>query len=96
MKFRWLRRLVRRNTRPIPEDKAVDWKKRLSFLYAFFAWNSFGFVCYMVMTGRGDWAKYYGYKTEEEEMSSGTIKFKISEMLLCKNKLESVSFIISI
>ncbi|XP_050332102.1 uncharacterized protein LOC126760486 [Bactrocera neohumeralis] len=64
--LKWLRRWVRRHTNPIPEDSAQLWKRRLSIGYALLAWNAFGFVCYMVYTGRNDWAKYYGYKSEEE------------------------------
>lgn len=64
--MKWLRRWVRKHTNPIPEDNALIWKKRLSVAYALLAWNAFGFVCYMIYTGRNDWAKYYGYKTEEE------------------------------
>uniref|UniRef100_W8CAP0 Uncharacterized protein n=1 Tax=Ceratitis capitata TaxID=7213 RepID=W8CAP0_CERCA len=64
--MKWLRRWVRRHTSPIPEDNAVLWKRRLSVVYALLAWNAFGFVCYMVYTGRNDWARYYGFKSEEE------------------------------
>ncbi|XP_067637437.1 uncharacterized protein [Eurosta solidaginis] len=64
--MKWLRRFVRRNTNPIPEDRAALWKERLSIAYALLAWNAFGFVCYMMYTGRADWPRYYGYKTEEE------------------------------
>ncbi|ALC48459.1 CG13365 [Drosophila busckii] len=64
--MKWLRRFVRRNTSPIPENRAELWKRRLSIGYALLAWNAFGMVCYMVYTGRSDWAKHYGYKTKEE------------------------------
>ncbi|EDV91925.1 uncharacterized protein LOC6566105 [Drosophila grimshawi] len=64
--MKWLRRFVRRNTSPIPEHRADLWKRRLSIGYAILAWQAFGLVCYMVYTGRNDWAKYYGYKTEDE------------------------------
>ncbi|XP_049955857.1 uncharacterized protein LOC126471946 [Schistocerca serialis cubense] len=66
MQFKWLRRFVRRRTRPIPAQTATDWKKRLSIAYMLIAWNAFGFVCYMMYTGRTDWAKYYGYKTSDD------------------------------
>ncbi|XP_066995114.2 uncharacterized protein [Anabrus simplex] len=69
--FKWLRRMVRRNTRPIPEDQATVWRQRLSFAYVFFAWNAFGMVCYLIFTGRKDWAKYYGFKKEEDELPPG-------------------------
>lgn len=64
--MKWLRRFVRRHTNPIPEHRADLWKRRLSIGYAILAWQAFGIVCYMVYTGRNDWAKYYGYKSEEE------------------------------
>lgn len=64
--MKWLRRFVRRHTNPIPEHRADLWKRRLSIGYAILAWQAFGLVCYMVYTGRNDWAKFYGYKTEEE------------------------------
>lgn len=65
-KFLWLRRFIRKHTNPIREDRATIVKQRLSFVYMLIGWNVFGFVCYMVYTGRGDWAKYYGYKSEAE------------------------------
>ncbi|XP_037826342.1 uncharacterized protein LOC119614275 [Lucilia sericata] len=73
--MKWLRRLVRRNTNPIPELQAALWKRRLSLMYAVVAWNAFGFVCYMAFTGRSDWAHYYGYKTDEEKQESQAVQF---------------------
>ncbi|XP_065363978.1 uncharacterized protein LOC135957212 [Calliphora vicina] len=73
--MKWLRRLVRRNTNPIPELQAAVWKRRLSITYAVVAWNAFGFVCYMVFSGRSDWAQYYGYKTEDEKKESQAVQF---------------------
>ncbi|XP_050500338.1 uncharacterized protein LOC126880501 [Diabrotica virgifera virgifera] len=71
-RFNWLRRFVRRNTHEIPENRAALWKQRLSVVYAVIAWNAFGFVGYMIYKGKGDWANYYGLKTEEEmNMSPG-------------------------
>lgn len=71
-KFLWLRRFIRKNTNPIPINKAEVWKKRLSFTYLLLAWNAFGLVCYMCYTGKADWAKYYGIKSEmEANMPSG-------------------------
>ncbi|KDR24169.1 hypothetical protein L798_08999 [Zootermopsis nevadensis] len=64
--FKWLRRFIRRHTNPIPVNRAATVKKTLSVAYMLLAWNAFGFVCYMIYTGRGDWAKYYGYKSEAE------------------------------
>jgi hypothetical protein len=68
--LKWLRRFVRRNTNPMPMNKAGKWKSRLSVMYAVLAWNAFGMVCYMVYTGKNDWAKYYGLKKPEDEMLS--------------------------
>lgn len=65
-KLLWLRRFVRKNTNPIPIDKADKWKKRLSFLYMIVGWNAFGFVCYQIFIGKADWAKYHGLKSEAE------------------------------
>ncbi|XP_068159221.1 uncharacterized protein [Drosophila tropicalis] len=73
--MKWLRRFVRRNTNPIPEQRAELWKRRLSLGYAILAWQAFGFVCYMVYTGRNDWAKYYGYKTEQDAALSPAQQF---------------------
>lgn len=63
---RWLRRWIRRRMNPLPVDKAALWKGRISIFYSIVAWNALGWVGYMVYTGRNDWAKYYGYKTDEE------------------------------
>ena len=63
--FNWLRRLVRRNTKPIAVPTAESWKMRLSLVYMFFAWNAFGFVIYQFYLGKGDWAKHHGVPAEE-------------------------------
>ncbi|KAL3287125.1 hypothetical protein HHI36_001606 [Cryptolaemus montrouzieri] len=65
-RFTFLRKFIRRHTKPIPEDDAAKWQKRLSLGYAIVAWNAFGFVCYQVYKGKADWAQYHGLKTEEE------------------------------
>lgn len=76
MRFLWLRRLVRRYTRPMPETTAETWKKRLSIAYALLAWNSFGFVLFLIWKGKSDWAKSFGLKSEEElAMSPGNLLF---------------------
>lgn len=73
--YRWLRQLFRRHTNPIAEPSAELWKRRLSFAYAFLAWNAFGIVCYLIYNGKADWARYYGYKSEEESsLTPGTHK----------------------
>lgn len=66
MPLRWLRRLVRRNTRPIAQHDAHIWRKRLSLAYAFFAWNALAVVGLAVYNGRRDWAKYHGLPAEEK------------------------------
>lgn len=68
--IKWLRKLVRRNTKPIEYTHALAWRDRLSIGYALLAWNAFGMVCYMVYTGRNDWAKFHGLKTAEDELLS--------------------------
>lgn len=65
-KLLWLRRFIRKNTKPIAVHTATDWQKRLSFAYMIFGWNAFGLVIYMVFSGKADWAKYYGFKSDEE------------------------------
>lgn len=62
--YKWFREFMRRNTRPIPEDNAMLWKRRLSFAYVIVAWHAFGLVCYMIYSGKSDWARKY--KSEEE------------------------------
>jgi len=66
--FKWFRRFVRRHTNPIPFDRAASVKQKLSLIYMLLAWNAFGIVFYMIYTGRGDWAKYYGYKSEADSL----------------------------
>lgn len=57
--YHWLRRIIKRHTKPIPEVTAEFWKRRLSYLYAILAWNAFGFVTYSCYTGNYDWAKRF-------------------------------------
>ncbi|KAG8228612.1 hypothetical protein J437_LFUL009317 [Ladona fulva] len=66
-RIQWLRRFIRRRMKPIPIDRAQLWEQRLSIAYMFFAWNAFGIVCYMMYTGRSDWAKYHGLKDEMDD-----------------------------
>lgn len=63
--MRWLRRLIRRNTKPMPASFAHVWKSRLSFVYGFLAWNAFGFVCYSAYKGKRDWADFHGLEKPE-------------------------------
>ena len=58
----------------VPLERAYRAKEKLSIAYALLAWNALGLVCYMIYTGRADWAKHYGLKTEEEaSMPPGTL-----------------------
>lgn len=76
MIYKWWHRFIRRRTKPIPTDVAVLWKRRLSFAYAFCAWNAFGVLAYNFYQGKADWAQYYGLKTEEEQaMSPGMVVY---------------------
>lgn len=73
MIHKWWHVFIRKRTKPIPENKAILWKTRLSLLYGFLAWNAFGLVVYSAYKGKGDWAHYYGLKTDEEHsISPGT------------------------
>lgn len=55
-RMKWLRNLIRRNTRPIEMTTAEVMKRRLAFAYAFLAWNAFGFVIFQIYKGKNDWA----------------------------------------
>lgn len=80
--LKWLRRLVRKNMKPLPYSTANIWKQRLSIGYALLSWNAFGFVLYAMFTGRADWAKEL--KTPEElAMSPG--KFIIILLTFFRN-----------
>uniref|UniRef100_A0A1L8DC66 Uncharacterized protein n=1 Tax=Nyssomyia neivai TaxID=330878 RepID=A0A1L8DC66_9DIPT len=68
-RFPWVRRYIRRNTKPIPFVTAETWKNRLSLGYAFLAWNAFGFVCYAMYKGKTDWAKYHGVQDEDADLT---------------------------
>lgn len=71
-RFLWLRRFIRKNTRPIPINTAGLWKKRLAIVYMIVGWNAFGLVMYAIFSGKLDWAKYHGLKTQEEiDMPAG-------------------------
>lgn len=65
MVFQWIRRAVRRNTRPIPLADADRWKKRLSLAYGFLAWNALAFVGLAMYNGRRDWAEYHGLEMQK-------------------------------
>lgn len=39
-------RFIRRHSRPINEDSATKWHKRLNVTYIFLSWNVLGFVLY--------------------------------------------------
>ncbi|CAO1429207.1 unnamed protein product [Diamesa hyperborea] len=63
--MKWLRRIIRRSTRPIPFSTADVWKRRLSIFYGVLAWNAFGFVCFAMYKGKRDWAEYHGLNQEQ-------------------------------
>jgi hypothetical protein len=42
--MQWLRRLVRRNTKPIPQPIAHVWKRRMALAYGFLAWNALAVI----------------------------------------------------
>lgn len=71
-RFNFLRRIIRRHTKPIQENTADLWKRRLSVLYMIIAWNAIGFVGLAAYHGKLDWAKYYNLKTEEELNSTAS------------------------
>ncbi|KAH9639218.1 hypothetical protein HF086_014082 [Spodoptera exigua] len=74
MIYKWWHRFVRKRTKPIPEETAVLWKRRLSIAYGLIAWNAFGLVVYNVYKGKADWAHYYGIKSDEEHSTPPGIK----------------------
>ncbi|XP_015591141.1 uncharacterized protein LOC107265814 [Cephus cinctus] len=43
-RYRWFHRIIRRNTKPISEEKALLWKKRLNLVYIFVTWNTVGLL----------------------------------------------------
>ncbi|CAG9809499.1 unnamed protein product [Chironomus riparius] len=63
--LKWLRRIVRKKTNPIPVDIAHKYKGRLSFVYAFIAWNAFGLVIFQIFRGKADWADHHGLPKED-------------------------------
>lgn len=65
MAFRWIRRWVRRSSRPINQDLAHIWKRRLSLAYGILAWNALAVVGYAMYTGKRDWAQYHGLETDK-------------------------------
>lgn len=65
MPLQWMRRWIRRSTKPIPVTKAEMWKRRLSIAYAFFAWNAIAIVGYSFYKGKGDWAAYHGLPVDK-------------------------------
>lgn len=65
---RFIRRFIRRKTARMPEAKALEIKEKLSIAYAFVAWNLFGYMAYMVYSGR--WTKQEK-EDKEPELSTG-------------------------
>ena len=72
MPFRFIRRWVRRTSKPINVPTAELWKRRLSVAYGFLAWNALAMVGYAWYKGKRDWAEYYGLETSKD--SPGNIK----------------------
>jgi len=62
--FRWVRRWVRRSSKPIPLPVADQWKRRLSIAYGILAWNALAVVFYSCYQGKRDWATFHGLDTE--------------------------------
>lgn len=81
----WLRQLIRRNTKPITENQAGVWKKRLALGYALIAWNAFGIVCYLIYTGKGGWMTQK--QEEEANMTPGNIECRSCLLILLHNRL---------
>ncbi|XP_076065919.1 uncharacterized protein LOC143039574 [Oratosquilla oratoria] len=48
---RWLRHFFRRHSPSIATDTARKYKLNLSYAYAFFAWNLFGYILYKTYSG---------------------------------------------
>lgn len=72
LKFFFIRRLIRRHSRPIVENKAELWQKRLAIGYMVVAWNALGFVAYQMLQGKTDWAEFHGLKSKAElKMTQG-------------------------
>ena len=65
IKMRWLRRFIRRSTKPIPMHVADVWKRRLSLTYGFLAWNAIAVIGYAMYQGKRDWAAYHGLEVEQ-------------------------------
>lgn len=63
--FFWLKRLIRNTTKPIPQNTAETWNRRLKIAYNLLAWNALGIVAIACYQGKLDWAEYYGL-TEKE------------------------------
>lgn len=72
-RIRWLRRFVRKHTKPMSLDTAARNKQRLSLLYMFFAWNAVGFVTYSIFTkGKSNWAVFHNLE-EDTESPGGSL-----------------------
>nr|CAH0099339.1 unnamed protein product [Daphnia galeata] len=66
--FRWIRRLVRSRSSPIPIDRAELWEKRLSFAYFFCAWNLMAYMGYAYYNAEKLGIKYDSEETLAEKM----------------------------
>lgn len=74
-RMKWLRRFVRKHTKPISLDTAARNKQRLSLLYMFFAWNAVGFIAYSIMTkGKSNWAVFHNLEEQTESPAQNYAK----------------------
>ncbi|XP_045461340.1 uncharacterized protein LOC123671507 [Harmonia axyridis] len=101
LKFFFIRRLIRRHSRPIVENKAELWQKRLAIGYMVVAWNALGFVAYQMLQGKTDWAEFHGLKSKAElkmtqaqncSQALGIRKaevFKVSGLQISKYEIDS-------
>lgn len=64
--WRWIRGMLRRNTAPMTVEQAAAWKEKISVIYCVLSVNAFIGVIYACKTGKADWPKYFGLKSEAE------------------------------
>jgi len=65
---RFIRRFLRKNMNPLPEEKAWSLKKKLSVLYLVLAWHGAGIVLYMIFTGRKSWPESLGITNPNDDL----------------------------
>lgn len=80
--WRWLRGILRRNTTPMTVKEAAAFKEKISVLYCILSVNAFIGVLYACKTGKADWAKYFGLKSETElQRSPGNYMYRSTYLL---------------